>query len=76
MTMRAIHTQQKMTTLNFRGRVIASNQKPTALISKQNDIDFINFDLDRMKKAVDAKSYVVPNTLNNFDDFDAWLNQL
>lgn len=44
--------------------------------TKQTDIDFINFDLERMTKAVDAKSHAVPNTLNNFDEFDAWLNQL
>lgn len=69
MTMRATHTQQKPTALSFIGTAT------TTLTPKQTDTSF-NFDLDRMKKAVDAESYAVPNTLNNFDDFDAWLNQL
>lgn len=38
------------------------------------DADF-NFDLKRMKKAVNAKSYTVPQT-NSFEEFDAWMNHL
>lgn len=73
--MRATHSQQKVT-LHFMGTAMTTlSEKPITLSPKQIDTSF-NFDLDKMKKAVDAKSYVVPNTLNNFDDFDAWLNQL
>lgn len=71
--MRAIHTQQKTTTLNF--VAVTLGKKSTTLKPKQADTSF-NFDLERMTKAVNAKSHTVPNTLNNFDDFDAWLNQL
>jgi hypothetical protein len=74
--MRATHSQLQATSFSFITKTTMPVTKQTVLVHKQNDIDFINFDLDRMKKAVDAKSYVVPNTLNNFDDFDAWLNQL
>jgi hypothetical protein len=76
MTMRATHPQLKATSFSFITRTTVPVTKQTVLIPKQNDTDFINFDLDRMKKAVEAKSHVVPNTLKNLDDFDAWLNQL
>lgn len=62
------HTQQKETALNF---VVTLNEKPT----KQTDTSF-NFDLDRMKKAVEAKSHTMPDTINSFDEFTAWMNQL
>ena len=71
--MRATHTQQKVTTLNFRvGTIMSLNEK---LPPKQTDTNF-NFDLGRMKKAVDAKSYAMPDTISNFDEFTAWINQL
>ena len=39
-------------------------------------INEFNYDLERMKKAVDAKSYKVPDTLKNLDDFDEWLENI
>lgn len=71
--MRATQIQQKVTALNFMGAVLGGQS--TTLSPKQIDTSF-NFDLDRMKKAVDAKSHVVPNTLNNLDEFETWVNQL
>ena len=70
-------TQQKVATLSFTGSSMTAAlcEKSTTLSPKQIDTSF-NFDLDRMKKAVEAKSHAVPNTLKNLDDFDAWLNQL
>jgi len=34
------------------------------------------FDLERMRKAVDAPSHIIPDTINTFEEFDAWLNAL
>jgi hypothetical protein len=42
--------------------------------SSNIDTDF-NFDLARMKKAVNSKSCEVPKT-NSFEEFDAWMNQI
>ena len=76
MTMRATHPQLKATSFSFINKTTMPVKKQTVSIPKQNDMDFINFDLERMTKAVNAKSHAVPNTLKNLDDFDAWLNQL
>ena len=72
--MNAIHSQQNK--LSFVSGVIVPIEKPSiTLTPKQIDTSF-NFDLERMTKAVNAESHIVPNTLKNLDDFDAWLNQL
>lgn len=35
-----------------------------------------NFDLDRMKEAVESKSIEIPeHALTSFDNFDAWINE-
>lgn len=66
-------TQQKVTVLNFTGTALAGQS--TTLSPKQIDTNF-NFDLDRMTKAVNAKSHTMPDTINSFDEFTAWMNQL
>ena len=45
-------------------------------MTSNNQTDFINFDLARMKKAVEAKSHTMPDTIKSFDDFNAWLDTL
>lgn len=72
--MRATHSQLNATSFSFI-RTTMPVTKQTVLTPNQADTSF-NFDLERMTKAVNAKSHTVPNTLNNFDDFDVWLNQL
>ena len=76
MTMNTLHSQQKVTPLNFvSGDIMPSEKASITLTPNQVDTSF-NFDLDKMRKSVEGKSHIVPNTLNNFDEFDAWLNQL
>jgi len=67
--MRATQIQQKVTVLNFMGAMLGGES--TTLLPKQIDTSF-NFDLDRMKKAVNAKSHTMPDTINGFDEFTAW----
>jgi hypothetical protein len=74
--MRATHPQLKATSFSFITKTTMPVKKQTVSIPKQNDIDFINFDLDRMKKAVEAESHTMPDTINSFDEFTAWMNQL
>ena len=35
-----------------------------------------NFDLDRMKRVVESKSYIVPNTINTIHEFNEWIDNL
>lgn len=74
--MRARHSQQQLTAVKFKGAVTtALSVELPAPSSKQADVSF-NFDLDKMKKAVEAKSHTMPDSITSFDDFSAWINQL
>jgi hypothetical protein len=39
-------------------------------------MDSFNFDLERMKIAVAAKSYQVPEHISNIEEFDEWLDNV
>jgi hypothetical protein len=72
--MNAVYSQENK--LSLVSKVIVPPEKPSmTLTPKQIETSF-NFDLDRMTKAINAQSRTVPTTLNNFDEFEAWLNQL
>lgn len=66
-----IHTQK---TSNQASVFLGLNKDVETPSKETVDADF-NFDLERMKKAVNAKSYTVPQT-NSFEEFDAWMNQV
>ena len=60
---------------NFKSGIGVSRiDKDVETPSKQTvDADF-NFDLERMKKTVNAKSCKMQQT-NSFEEFDAWINK-
>jgi hypothetical protein len=52
----------------------SENQYPTPVKQKKLTVDF-NFDLERMKVAVESKKIEIPkHALESFEAFDAWLN--
>lgn len=52
-----------------------SKASPTITTKKKFSETTFNFDLERMKKAVNSKSVTMPH-FETFEDFDAWLNNL
>ena len=60
---------------SFKPSFIKQLQKGSRASTKNSASNF-NFDLDRMKKTVNAKSFKMPESINSFEEFDAWMNQL
>lgn len=71
--MRSTQPHQKTTHLNFIGSTVtALAGQSTTLPPKQTENSF-NFDLDRMKKAVESESRRLPDTINDFEQFVEWM---